>query len=289
MSIVVRVLGTAQDGGVPQIACSCDNCAAARLRPANRRRVSSIGAVNPATGWSCLFDATWDMPEQLQMLAAVSGKPLPDAIFLTHAHVGHYVGLLHLGREILSSRRLAVYCTDSVAAFLGRNLPWGDLISGGHILPHRIVPGESVTLDPAITVRAAAVPHRSEYSDAVGYLVRASGRGLLYLPDLDSWDGFEHPFNELMLEADHALIDGTFFSPGELERSRGRSTREVPHPPIERTEELFRRGILDPAGATIHFTHFNHTNPVLNPADERRGQLRAAGLSLAADGQLLRL
>lgn len=288
MAAVVRVLGTAQDGGVPQIGCSCGNCTAARQHPGRRRRVSSVGVFNPAARRSYLFDATWDMPDQLQMLARISGSPIPDAIVLTHAHIGHYAGLLYLGREVLSAGGLSVYCTEPMADYLRGNLPWRDLICNRNILLHTVAPGEDIELDGDVAVRAVQVPHRNEHSDTCAYLVQ-SGKNLLYLPDLDRWDGFEHTFNELMKAADCALLDGTFFSTGELQRWRGRSLCEVPHPTVQRTLGLFRRGILNGDGAEVYFTHFNHTNPLLRPGDDARDRVAEAGFRLAEDGQILHL
>ncbi len=288
MTVVVRVLGTAQDGGVPQIGCGCDNCTAARLIRSRRRRVSSIGVFNPGTRRSYLIDATMDMPDQLDMLGRISGHPLPDAILLTHAHIGHYAGLLYLGKEILATRRLPVYCTPSMAGFLRGNLPWRDLIDHGNILVRSIAGGDRVELDRDVTVGPISVPHRNEHSDTVAYWVQATKR-LLYLPDLDRWDGFEDAFNDIMQGSDCALIDGTFFSKGELEERRGRALREVPHPTVQETLGLFQRRILTDGGADVYFTHFNHTNPLLDPGDDSRDRVNEADFGLAGEGQVLHL
>src|SRR5262245_12804647 len=90
----VHVLGTAQDGGVPHAGCGCVRCRAARSDPARRRRVASI-AVEGATGKTFLVDATPDMPAQLEVLAAAIGRDAPtvDAVAISHAHIGHYLGL----------------------------------------------------------------------------------------------------------------------------------------------------------------------------------------------------
>ncbi len=288
MTVMVRVLGTAQDGGVPQIGCSCDNCTAARMDPSRRRRVSSIGVVNLGTGRSYLLDATWDLPDQLQVLGRISGRPLPDAILLTHAHIGHYAGLLYLGKEILATRGLPVYGTPSMADFLRSNLPWRNLIDHGNIVVHTIAGGDRVELDRDVTVKPLSVPHRNEHSDTVAYWVQG-GKRLLYLPDLDRWDGFEDAFNDIMQVTDYALIDGTFLSTGELEERRGRSLREVPHPTVQETLGLFQRGILTDGGADVSFTHFNHTNPLLDPDSNSRDRVTDAGFGLAVDGQILQL
>src|SRR5262245_19762455 len=62
----VLVLGTAQDGGLPQIGCDDENCRAARADPARRRLVTSILLCDPRDGRRWLFDCTPDLAEQVE-------------------------------------------------------------------------------------------------------------------------------------------------------------------------------------------------------------------------------
>ncbi|MCB0599928.1 MAG: hypothetical protein KDC28_01820, partial [Saprospiraceae bacterium] len=62
------VLGVAQDAGYPQANCQKSCCAPAWEHPANRRFVSCLGLVDPASGQRWIFDATPDFPDQLHLL-----------------------------------------------------------------------------------------------------------------------------------------------------------------------------------------------------------------------------
>ncbi len=122
------VLGIAQDGGVPHAGCRQPLCVEARRAPAKRVLVASLGLIDPAAGKRFLVDATPDFAAQMDRL----GGP-PDGILLTHAHIGHYLGLAQLGREVLGARGIPVYCTPSMARFLRDNLPWSRLVAQGNI------------------------------------------------------------------------------------------------------------------------------------------------------------
>src|SRR5262249_40252317 len=124
------VLGIAQDGGVPHIGCTQELCVAARRDPAKRQRVASLGLVDGERRF--LIDATPDLASQLESLnadRAVPDRARPvDGILLTHAHMGHYLGLLYLGREALGARAVLVHATPRMARFLRENGPWSQLV-----------------------------------------------------------------------------------------------------------------------------------------------------------------
>ncbi len=124
MGARVHVLGTAQDGGFPHAGCNCPACSAARKEPGRRRRVSCIGVVGES-GRTLLVDATPDFSGQIAELAEAAERDRPgtDAIILTHAHIGHYLGLAFLGREAMSTDGVAIHCTKRMAAFLATNRP----------------------------------------------------------------------------------------------------------------------------------------------------------------------
>src|SRR5215831_7468203 len=179
------VLGMAQDGGVPHLGCEQKLCREARRDPAKRRRVASLGLVDHEAGKRFVIDATPDFPAQVD---ALGGRP--DAILLTHAHIGHYLGLAQLGREVLDARDLPVYATPSMARFLRDNRPWSRLVAS-HNIEVREIAGD-VALTPSLTVTAIRVPHRDEDSDTVAYLVRGPSRRVLWLPDIDKWQKWDH-------------------------------------------------------------------------------------------------
>jgi pyrroloquinoline quinone biosynthesis protein B len=283
-NVYAVVLGIAQDGGLPHIGCRQDPCVAARKDPALRQRVASLGLVDERSGRRYLIDATPDLPSQLESLHG--GRAWPDrqrpvdGILLTHAHMGHYGGLLYLGREALGARAVPVYATPRLARFLRENGPWGQLVSLGQIELRDLTPGTELALGADLRVTPLAVPHRDEYSDTVGFRVRGPSRSLLFIPDIDKWERWDRRLEAEVTAVDAALLDGTFEVAGEVP---GRDPAEIPHPLVE--ESAARLG---GARGRVFFVHLNHTNRLLwDPA--ARARLRGRGLDVARDGQVFPL
>ncbi len=273
MSIFARLLGMAQDGGLPQPGCHCPHCEAARSDPARRQQVVSLGVVDEISGQSWLIDATPDFPAQHDTLSA--RFPLAG-ILLTHAHMGHYPGLLYLGPEAMNAQAMPVYATSRMIAFLQNNAPWSGLVDGGHLELIQVTPGAEIALSPHVAVTPVAVPHRDEYSDTVGWLVRGPERSLFYCPDIDHWAAFQPDLRSWLASTAIALLDGTFFSPDELP---GRDITQIPHPLITDTAAL-----LADATTEVVFIHLNHTNPLWRPGPER-AWLEARNFRVGAFGQ----
>jgi pyrroloquinoline quinone biosynthesis protein B len=289
-AVMVKVLGTAQDGGVPQIGCQCPNCARARRDPRYRRLIASLAVADLELPRFVLIDATPDVRAQAESAVAWLGPEPPGllealgGIVLTHAHIGHYTGLMFFGYESAAARRLPVYASRRMADFLAANGPWSQLVKLENIDVRRLAPGgPAVAVLGRVRLRAFAVPHRDEYTDTLGLRIEGPRRALLYIPDIQSWEAWPGRLEAELDRADLALLDGTFFSSGELP---GRDMAAIGHPPIR---ETMRRLESLPASrkAKIFFTHLNHTNPVLDPAGEARRELETAGFGLAEDGQEL--
>lgn len=240
MTIYARVLGVAQDAGVPHAGCGCVRCERQRAAPLFP---ACLGLAGRKT---YLIDATPAFPEQIRML-----PEFPAAILLTHTHVGHVAGLLHLGEEVCDARDVVVYGPQGVAAFLKHNEPWSRLVQRGNIRLAPTEPGTSIRLEQGLSVESFPVNHRG--LETVGYLLQGPRRTLLYLPDIDRWD---LDLSALLKRCDLALLDGCFYSKDELPRQG-----EVPHPPIAETLDL----LAPEEAAKVRFTHLNHTNPVLDP------------------------
>ncbi|HVS09404.1 MAG TPA: MBL fold metallo-hydrolase [Planctomycetota bacterium] len=289
----VLVLGTAQDGGLPQIGCDEPACRAAREDPRNRRHVASLLLVDPRTRRRWLIDATPDLAEQVELArdhppgrGAQAGRPpLFEGIFLTHAHVGHYAGLARFGREAYAAERQRVFASQRMADFLESNGPWDLLISQEHIVLDPLVPGREVELAPDLRVFPIEVPHRGERSDTLGFVVRGPERSLLYIPDIDKWERWDRRIEDLFAQVDVALLDGTFFADGEI---AGRSMAEIPHPFIRESIERFRR-LPEGERRKILFTHLNHTNPAADERGAAAAEVRAAGMDVARDGMVIPL
>src|SRR6187401_3455891 len=148
----VVVLGTAQDGGIPQLGGTAAPDIAARRDPAARRLVASLLVADPASGRRWMIDATPDVAAQLERADAVfpprdvevGRPPILDGLFLTHAHIGHYLGLAWFGREVYGADHLPVFGSRRMTDFLSKNGPWDLMVKLGHIVLNTLEPERPV-------------------------------------------------------------------------------------------------------------------------------------------------
>ncbi len=271
MTVEAVLLGVAQDAGVPQLGCDCPNCRAARSEPATRQMAVSLGLVDHAAGASWIIDATPDFGDQYDWLRAYAPDCPLQGILLTHAHIGHYLGLAFLGREGMNARGTTVYATPDVCRFLTSNAPWSQLVTLHNIDVRDITPDVPFELSPVLSATALPVPHRAEFSDTVAYLVTGPSVRLFYCPDIDAWERFRPDLAQFLADVDVALLDGTFFSPAELP---GRDLSQIPHPMVVDTVGR----LAGRKGQTV-IIHLNHTNPLLRDSQER-AWLRAQGVGV---------
>jgi pyrroloquinoline quinone biosynthesis protein B len=283
------VLGTAQDGGLPQIGGNAEADRAARQDGKLRRLVASLLLVDPGSDERFLIDATPDIREQVEIADRVAPQtatsagrpPLFGAIALTHAHVGHYAGLMHLGREAYGATGQRVLASDRMARFLETNGPWDLLVKLKNVRIDRFAADKAVALNARVSITPIAVPHRDEYSDTHGFLVRGPTRSLLWLPDIDKWEKWDRRIEDVIAGVDVAYVDGTFFDPTELP---GRSMSEVPHPFI--AESLARFASLpEKERRKIVFVHLNHTNAAATPGSTVQRTIEKAGMRIAREGE----
>jgi pyrroloquinoline quinone biosynthesis protein B len=280
MSVEAILLGTAQDGGLPQAGCECAHCRAAWTDPALRCWVACLGLVDRAAGQSWLIDATPDFREQVHALYELAPDCPLAGITLTHAHMGHYAGLIHLGREAWNTQRLPVYASPRMAAFLRNHAPWSQLVALDNVELRLLAPGREVQLSPDLSLIPLAVPHRDEFSDTLAFVVRGPARQVFYCSDIDAWDHWDRDLRSFIAGMDVALLDGTFFSAAELP---GRDLGEIPHPLVTDTA-----GRLAGVACDVRFIHLNHSNPLHSPGPEREW-LSAQGLGVGACGDRWRL
>ncbi len=255
------VLGISQDAGIPHLNCQQALCTSIRSGARKAERVASLGLIETRTDRAYLFDATPDF--NVQVHALTGGRP-PDGIFLTHAHIGHYTGLMYLGRESIGARDVPVYATTAMHAFLASNGPWSQLVTLRNIDPRALAYDTPITLGD-VRVTAFRVPHRDEFSDTVGYRIDGPDKSALYIPDIDRWETWDRSIRQLTGQVDLAFLDGTFASPAEVNRS----IEEIPHPMMARTRELTRG-----TRARVWFIHINHTNAEIDAADVVREGMR---------------
>ena len=270
------VLGIAQDGGLPQAGCRKKCCTSGR-----QANVSSLALVDPASRRWWLFDATPDFRAQLARMAREAPACSLAGVFLTHAHMGHYTGLAHLGREAMGARGVPVWAMPRMREFLARNGPWDQLVRLSNIEVRSLAADSTVTLGGALAVTPFAVPHRDEYSETVGFRIAGPRGGVVFLPDIDKWERWDRRIEDVLGGVIAAYLDATFFDGTELP---GRDMREIPHPFV--VESLQRFAPLPAATrARVRFIHLNHTNPALVPASGERLRIERAGMRVAREGE----
>jgi len=284
--VLVKVLGTAQDGGLPQAGCCCKNCLRARKEKGFSRLVSSLAVLELREKNFILIDATPNLPLQLDMaferlaLEKQGIKNSPQAVLLTHAHIGHYTGLIFFGYEVMSTSKLPVYCSSRMGQFLTKNGPWSQLVRLENLSLHTLTPDEEFSFSPRISFTPFLVPHRNEYSDTLGFIIAGEKKRLLYIPDIQSWDAWNRPIVEVAKKVNIALLDGTFFRPEELP---GRDLSQIGHPLIQTSLKALK-GVAAEGKTEIYFTHLNHTNLALDPEGEARKEIEGQGFNLASEG-----
>lgn len=278
-SVSLIVLGTIQDGGSPHIGCTKDCCKDLFKKSDQNRMVASLGLCDTRSGKTFLFDATPDIARQLKQLKFHAGSPneTPTSIFLTHAHIGHYSGLMYFGKEALNSNGLLVHTMPKMDTFLSANGPWDQLISNNNIKLKALKNKEKVSLGDSLTVMPLLVPHRDEYSETVGYIIQGPNKSLLYIPDIDKWEKWNQDILDLIHQIDYALVDGTFYDGVEVNH---RDISEIPHPFVIESMDLFNN-LSQADKEKVHFIHLNHTNPLLNHGSNKVNIIRERGFNIA--------
>lgn len=276
----VLVLGTAQDGGYPQADCKKSCCNSVWNKEIKRQSVSCIALVDPVSKEQWIFDATPDFTLQLHQLTHESKNENLSGIFLTHAHMGHYTGLLNLGREAMGTKDMAVYTMPKMKIFLETNGPWSQLVSLRNIAIKPIADQEIIQLNERIKVKSFRVPHRDEFSETVGYQIITKDKSVIFIPDIDKWQKWEQGLTQLVNNNDFLLLDGTFYREGEINRPMS----EVPHPFVIETMELLKDLPLKERNK-VQFIHLNHTNPISDPKSSERKAVIKKGFGVVSEGQ----
>jgi len=280
----VTVLGIAQDGGYPQAGCNAEHCMRHWRGEEKKRQVVSLGLTDQASGQNWLFEATPDFTAQLQQLQQASGSSNLSGIFLTHAHMGHYAGLLQLGREAMGAQGMPVYVMPKMKEFLETNAPWSQLVSLGNIKLILMEADKSIQLASDLRVTPMKVPHRDEFSETVGFRIETAEKSLLFIPDIDKWPLWERDIRAEVARVDVALLDATFYEDGELPN---RNMSEIPHPFVSETISLFAP-LSESERRKVKFIHFNHTNPLIFEGLERE-QVKNLGFGVATEGERIEL
>ncbi|MCE7994213.1 MAG: pyrroloquinoline quinone biosynthesis protein PqqB [Roseivirga sp.] len=278
------VLGIGQDAGYPQ-AGQQKEWDLVRSRQASLQHAVALGLVDPVSKQRWLFEATPDFNIQLSKMdqfSTTENYPY-DGIFMTHGHIGHYTGLMHLGREAMGTTNVPVYAMPGMKKFLSTNGPWSQLVSLNNIKLKDIANGIPTQLNERISVTPLQVPHRDEFTETVGFLIKVLDKQLLFIPDIDKWEKWDKDITTMIQQVDYALLDGSFFQNGEIP---GRDMSEIPHPFVEESMKLFEN-LSETDKAKVHFIHFNHTNPIIFKDSEEYQKVLERGFQIASDGQLI--
>ena len=278
-------MGIAQDAGYPQAGCQKACCQKYYDGELPVKMTSCIAIIDTVDKTYWMVDATPDFKEQLSSLQFNYPGYSFGGIFLTHAHVGHYTGLMHLGREIMGANQVPVYAMPRMADFLRNNGPWSQLVSLKNIDIIPIQSDSTFTLNRRLSITPLQVPHRDEFSETVGYKINGLNSSLLFIPDIDKWDKWDRNILTEIQDVDHALLDGSFYQNGEIP---GRDMSLIPHPFIEESLELFKQ-LEDYDRRKVQFIHFNHTNPVLDARSSANQTIINDGFGVAEEGALLAL
>jgi len=287
MNQFIIVLGTAQDGGIPQTGCYRSCCKNIWKDRSRQRYVSSLAIVDTQTSDRWLVDATPDFKYQLNRLDEIfptrNKAPGLTGIFLTHGHIGHYTGLINLENAALNSKNVPVYVMPKMRNFLSNNRPWQDLIRLKNIKTCSLQNGKETALNKKIFIKPFLVHHRAEFSETVGFRTKGPNKTILYIPDIDKWQTMNQEIENEITKVDFAFLDGTFFSAKELPY---RDVSQVPHPFIFDTITRLRR-LPAVERKKVFFTHLHHTNPVLNPFSDEFKYVVKNGFRVAEEQQII--
>lgn len=276
----IVVLGTIQDAGSPHMGCEKSCCISLFKNPDPNRKVVSLGLVDPSEKKYWLIEASPDFITQCRDLKTISKfehAKCPDGIFLTHAHIGHYTGLMYLGKESYNSRDVPVFAMTRMKGFLIKNGPWSQLFKINNIKINNINHQEEIKLSNNLSITPFLVPHRDEFSETVGFKIDGPKKSVLFIPDIDKWGKWNKNLKQEIKKVDLALLDGTFYDSKEV---NNRNISEIPHPFIIETMDLFKEE-NNFEKSKINFIHLNHTNPLLDTNSAAFKKVKESGFNTA--------
>ena len=276
----LKILGVVQDGGMPHLGNNKTCCENIK----QDKYVTSLMLMNNENNESFLFDASPDINKQLNFMGDRIKKDL-KGIFLTHAHIGHYTGLMYFGKEALNSKLVNVYAMPRMKKFLEENGPWSQLVSLQNISIIELSNESKISIDSNVIVQPVEVPHRAEFSETVGYKIYGPNKTALFIPDIDKWYLWEKSIVDEIKQVDYAIIDATFYDSKEVNY---RDISEIPHPFVTESMDLFDSIDIKEKNK-IYFIHLNHTNPLINKDSDQYKLVRSKGYNVAEEGMKLNL
>ncbi len=301
--MIVRVLGSAAGGGLPQWNCGCDNCAAARAGRLLPRSQSSV-AISPDGDRWLLLNCSPDVAAQIESFPALHprerrGTPI-EGILLTDANVDHLGGLAVLRQR--GTGGFVVRSSGVVRSIATGQPAFAPFASA----PHRWLevpldaccePADAADLvGNELSVRALAIPgttpgydgRRAVRGAVVAYEIAERSRDarFLFAPVFGALD---EDLARAIGSARVAFLDGSFYSDDELRAQElmPKTARALGHQPVGGADGTLTR--LRGIRAHVIFTHVNNSNPMLDPGSPEHASLRDIGAEVAYDGMELTL
>lgn len=279
--MILHVLGTAQDGGYPHAGCKKDCCKLIWDKPLMHRLPTCIALIDKKNQKFYLFDITPNIKEQLHLLEAYDCKLA--GIFITHAHIGHYLGLLDLGLEIMNTKDVPIYVMSRMKNFIFKNQPFRQLVDKKNIKIIEIFNKKDVFFQN-FKVKPFEVPHRNEFSETVGYKLIINQKSIIFIPDIDCWDQWDSNLINLIKENDLLFLDGTFYDKSEI---KNRDISKIPHPEI--LDTINKLSSLDTnEKKKVYFIHMNHTNQILKPNTPEYNHLKKNKFNISQENQIFK-
>ncbi len=281
----IYILGNTQDAGLPHIGCEHKFCQD-NFNSYEEYFVTSIAVVNSDLNKYILFEATPDIPYQINYLKDnIFGEfLLPETLYITHAHIGHYTGLMYFGREALGTKSLLVRALPKMSEFLKTNGPWSQLVTLNNINIKETNFGKGNKELSSTIVSPIKVPHRDEYSETAAYIIQGKNKKALFIPDIDKWEKWDKDLVQLVEDFDFLLLDATFFDSKEINRD----ISEIPHPLVIETMTILD-SLSPEMKSKVYFIHMNHTNLMLDPSSDLTKFVKGKGFNIARLGMRLYL
>jgi len=167
-----------------------------------------------------------------------------------------------------------------MADFLKTNGPWSQLVRFKNIEIKPLAPDCATQLNERISITPFLVPHRQEYSEVAGFIIKGPNRSVLFIPDIDRWEDLDAQgvrIESLNAKVDVAYLDGTFYNENELP---GRDMSKIPHPMITKSMERFK-ALPPEEKKKVRFIHLNHPNPAVDPSSAARQTIEDCGFKVA--------
>ena len=281
--VFIYVIGTSQDGGYPHLGCKEECCQMAWNNPLVKRFPSSIALVDMNVRKYWLFDITPEVKEQIHMLDAFECELA--GVFITHAHIGHYMGLINFGLEVMNLNSIPVYVMPKMKDYIQKNSMFSQLIKNKNIILNSLNDNQDIIINENFSVKPFQVPHRNELSETVGFMIKGSEKSIIYLPDIDSWKNFKNALFELIKYNNLLFLDGTFYSKKEI---KNRDISRIPHPEIIDTMRMLSH-LKENDKKKIYFIHLNHTNDALREDSNIYDDIIKNGFLISKEKQLFNI